>query len=416
MYYNASRAILLSVSAGAIISPATQAADATHRQTLNAEPIGHIYYNLATGERIATRVSDNARPADGSSGSEVWMTGGMPCADPSGGALILDDPDGDFGDAVVGNIALDWGDIAQDSVVDCVQVNWFSFVPDTDTNSDSLGDGVEGFAATWAFFDGDNGINSCFTRQGLVGFTFFGLPGSVDGNLAGYLLTVDLAGAFNSSIVFEIGDSDSDLQGAAIHNPLQYISDIDSDGNPDGDLDGDGLADFSYSISFIQPGTADVDNADGDSDTSTGIDGDPLNQAVTAFGLGAPFGTAVDNGDGTWSIDTSTYFGINADGAEDIIDLFNADGFYQGPINAGGFNCDTGIPFAQVDLTMFHSQAIVDCPPDITLDGVLDIFDVFAFLDAFEIQDPIGDFNGDGIFDIFDVFAFLDAFNTGCPL
>ena len=52
---------------------------------------------------------------------------------------------------------------------------------------------------------------------------------------------------------------------------------------------------------------------------------------------------------------------------------------------------------------------------DFTSDGVLDIFDVFAFLDAFNAMDPAADFTDDGSFDIFDVFAFLDEFNAGCP-
>jgi hypothetical protein len=55
------------------------------------------------------------------------------------------------------------------------------------------------------------------------------------------------------------------------------------------------------------------------------------------------------------------------------------------------------------------------CAADFTGDGTLDIFDVFAFLDAFNAMDPQADFTGDGSFDIFDVFAFLDAFNAGCP-
>jgi len=55
------------------------------------------------------------------------------------------------------------------------------------------------------------------------------------------------------------------------------------------------------------------------------------------------------------------------------------------------------------------------CPADFTNDGTLDIFDVFAFLDAFNANDPSADFTGDGSFDIFDVFGFLDAFNAGCP-
>ncbi|MCA9302487.1 MAG: hypothetical protein KC996_00045 [Phycisphaerales bacterium] len=55
------------------------------------------------------------------------------------------------------------------------------------------------------------------------------------------------------------------------------------------------------------------------------------------------------------------------------------------------------------------------CPVDITGDGILDIADVFAYLDLFGLLDPAADFTGDGVLDIFDVFAFLDAYSAGCP-
>jgi hypothetical protein len=55
------------------------------------------------------------------------------------------------------------------------------------------------------------------------------------------------------------------------------------------------------------------------------------------------------------------------------------------------------------------------CPADFTGDGNLDIFDVFAFLDAFNMGDLAADFTGDGTLDIFDVFDYLDEFNAGCP-
>jgi subtilisin-like proprotein convertase family protein len=71
---------------------------------------------------------------------------------------------------------------------------------------------------------------------------------------------------------------------------------------------------------------------------------------------------------------------------------------------------DTG-QFVQACL---HIESTPACTPDFTGDGNLDIFDVFAFIDAFNTQDPGADFNGDSSFDIFDVFAFIDAFNTGC--
>ncbi|MCA9302712.1 MAG: hypothetical protein KC996_01170 [Phycisphaerales bacterium] len=56
-----------------------------------------------------------------------------------------------------------------------------------------------------------------------------------------------------------------------------------------------------------------------------------------------------------------------------------------------------------------------ECAADFTGDGLLDIFDVFAFLDLFNAGDLGADFTGDGSLDVFDVFAFLDLFNAGCP-
>lgn len=55
------------------------------------------------------------------------------------------------------------------------------------------------------------------------------------------------------------------------------------------------------------------------------------------------------------------------------------------------------------------------CPADLTGDGVLNFFDVSAFLQAFAAGDPLADFTGDGIYNFFDVSAFLGAFAAGCP-
>jgi hypothetical protein len=55
------------------------------------------------------------------------------------------------------------------------------------------------------------------------------------------------------------------------------------------------------------------------------------------------------------------------------------------------------------------------CQADLTGDGVLNFFDISAFLNAYNTMDPIADFDGNGIFNFFDVSAFLNAFNAGCP-
>lgn len=56
------------------------------------------------------------------------------------------------------------------------------------------------------------------------------------------------------------------------------------------------------------------------------------------------------------------------------------------------------------------------CPPDMNSDGVLDYFDVQAFLSAWTASDPRADFAlPAGVFNFFDVQAFLRAFEAGCP-
>lgn len=55
------------------------------------------------------------------------------------------------------------------------------------------------------------------------------------------------------------------------------------------------------------------------------------------------------------------------------------------------------------------------CEADLTLDGMVNFFDVSAFLGAFNVQDPAADFTGDGLYNFFDVSAFLQSFSAGCP-
>lgn len=55
------------------------------------------------------------------------------------------------------------------------------------------------------------------------------------------------------------------------------------------------------------------------------------------------------------------------------------------------------------------------CQADLNGDGVLNFFDVSAFLSAFAARDPAVDFTNDGVFDFFDVSAYLSMFSAGCP-
>lgn len=55
------------------------------------------------------------------------------------------------------------------------------------------------------------------------------------------------------------------------------------------------------------------------------------------------------------------------------------------------------------------------CVADLTHDGVLDFFDVAAYLDALSLGHAEADLTGDGVLDFFDVAAFLNLFALGCP-
>ncbi|MGJ8635564.1 MAG: GC-type dockerin domain-anchored protein [Phycisphaerales bacterium] len=56
-----------------------------------------------------------------------------------------------------------------------------------------------------------------------------------------------------------------------------------------------------------------------------------------------------------------------------------------------------------------------DCTADLTSDGMLDFFDISAFLSFYTVQDAQADFNNDGLYDFFDISVFLAEFSAGCP-
>lgn len=92
-----------------------------------------------------------------------------------------------------------------------------------------------------------------------------------------------------------------------------------------------------------------------------------------------------------------------------------------------GFGGETGIRFTAqgdqdddawyIDDVAFSYEFYEEpqCPADLNGDGILDFFDVSAFLVAYNSQDPVADFTDDGAFDFFDVSAFLTSFSAGCP-
>tara|TARA_E500000318_G_scaffold14854_7_gene15138 strand:+ start:7204 stop:8550 length:1347 start_codon:yes stop_codon:yes gene_type:complete len=436
--------LVLSGSAATLAQANNPVALDASRVTVNNA--GHIYYNIATGERVVTLFSDGqTAPADTGESVPVWASGVANPCEAFGYTTQyffgVDDASGTT--SLATNVRLlDYGDIAHDTVVDCIQINWTVAHPDVDLDSDGIVDGVEELAGNWIVWEADNGraIDQS-SRLPIVDFMFFNLPGNTPENqgagaLTGWTADVDLV-AFGTStdLSFEIGNTDGDCQTAAFCQDF----DIDSDGEPDGvgwsgvdfnfdglpdsDIDGDGYFDWSWSVNFIQPGQGNDFDSDSDTGSLPGSSSDTI-----GVGFGVPEGMAIDNGDGTWTWDideTAQGAGI---GAEDRFVLYEptsgGDFVYNGGYWFGGFACTGGLisegglgytPPAMFQFVLYGPGNIIFEPCDYNGDGVANFFDVSAFLQDFNDMAPMADLNNDGSWDFFDVSAFLTAFNAGCP-
>jgi hypothetical protein len=106
---------------------------------------------------------------------------------------------------------------------------------------------------------------------------------------------------------------------------------------------------------------------------------------------------------------------VNLDGVRDAADIaiVTANQGMSGGYAMGDLNCDGIIDAADLAIVDPAEPCLADLAAPF---GTLNAFDVFAFLGAFNTQDPIADFAAPfGTFNAFDVFAFLGSFNAGCP-
>ncbi|MCA9303553.1 MAG: hypothetical protein KC996_05470 [Phycisphaerales bacterium] len=122
-------------------------------------------------------------------------------------------------------------------------------------------------------------------------------------------------------------------------------------------------------------------------------------------------------------VDSRAYI-ANGSGGISIVDLSNPYEpvqitSYFMPTNARSIWTDGTTAYStetSYGLRIVDVSYCTDCLPiDLTGDGVLDIFDVFVFVDLFSLGDTAADFTGDGILDVFDIFIFLAEFEQGCP-
>jgi len=96
-----------------------------------------------------------------------------------------------------------------------------------------------------------------------------------------------------------------------------------------------------------------------------------------------------------------------------IIGFYDPDGFDTLQVKCNVANQqDPNIQALAMD--NLQVQLAIACYPDFTGDGVLDLFDFLAYVNAFNAANPGADCDKNGGLDLFDFLCFVNAFNAGC--
>lgn len=146
------------------------------------------------------------------------------------------------------------------------------------------------------------------------------------------------------------------------------------------------------------------------------LDANAIVSQVSLFGIGftPQFETGLDfASDGTLYAVIQGFDEVSPDVFVEISShLYTVDPLVGSVVNIGVIEADQ----TWDAVTLVIDDGITDvCLADLTGDGLLNFFDVSAFLAAFTAEDSIADFTGDGMWNFFDVSAFLGAFAQGCP-
>lgn len=106
---------------------------------------------------------------------------------------------------------------------------------------------------------------------------------------------------------------------------------------------------------------------------------------------------------------------INLDGVVDSTDvsIATANIGTAGGYGEGDVDCDGDIDQADVDAI----NAAIGCPADLAAPfGVLNFFDIAAYIGLFNAGDPAADFAAPfGAINFFDIVEYINQFNVGCP-
>jgi len=205
------------------------------------------------------------------------------------------------------------------------------------------------------------------------------------------------------------GDPASDYDGSGrcwLTDNLDDNTDVDNGTttltSPALDASGEGIATLSYAMWYSNSFGNIIDDT---MNVEVSNNGGSNWTEVLAIGPGEP------NSTGGWVEYTINLTDLFTTPSSDVRIRFKASDLGDGSV------IEAGVDAVRVEVLSCESSGFVGCSAADLVEpfNTLDIFDVFAYLDAFNAGAASADFTGDGTLDIFDVFAFLDIFNAGCP-
>jgi hypothetical protein len=161
--------LMLAIAAGAACTAKANEPVTTTPTQFN-KIAGHVYVNLATGERTINRIGDRYGDAVWTNINQCagnWFWGGWTAAGTT-------------------REAIDWGSIADGTVIDGYQFGYVTGMLDLSSS------GIPGFNSINYFYDDYLGFGVTGTIT--AGYLIPDLPGSYDGQYWGWIVTIDLAG------------------------------------------------------------------------------------------------------------------------------------------------------------------------------------------------------------------------------
>lgn len=286
---------------------------------------------------------------------------------------VFDTIDGTQGSGNLGSIVAPFGDLDDDGVADF--------------GAGAPGEGPGGRGAVYVYSGADRSVLCRIANPSAQGVSlaslFLSTPGDVDadGRPDVYFTDFSSDGGRGRAYVYAYDPGDGACRPLRTFTGAAPGDQLGIGNGRAGDLDGDGYADLIVGVYLSSVGASRA----GQVDIYSGWDGSLLRRVTSTV--------------------ANETLGFDAHGMGDV----TGDGVPDMALSAA-WNPFLGGQDGKVYLV----KGAAACVPDVNRDGVLNFFDVSAYLALLLGGDPAADLDRDGVLGFADLSDFVDAFGAGC--